>query len=102
MYAAGLVEVLRIGRELVPEAVEVDPLAALHEPFHVRAAEAEVPEQRVLQNLVPGADAGDRRVHQDQMADPARILGDEGVGDHVADIVGDHVDLADVQGVQHA
>ncbi len=61
-----------------------------------------MPEQRTLEDLVPGPDSRDRRVHQHEMGHPLGLFGHEGVGDHVADIVGDHVDLAHVQGVQHA
>ena len=66
-------EAIGRGRELVPEAVEVDALAAGDEPLHVGPAEAEVPEQRVLQDLFPRPDAGHRRVDQHQPPHPLGI-----------------------------
>src|SRR5262249_17801810 len=64
--ARRLAEAARPGRELVPEAVEIDALAAGDEALHVGAAEAEMPEQRVLEYLLPWADAGQWRVDDDK------------------------------------
>ena len=36
------------------------------------------------------------------MSNAAAVLGGEGIAHHVADIVGDEIDLADLQVVQHA
>src|SRR5256885_11365103 len=45
-----LVDRLRIGRQLIPETVEIDSLAALHEPLYVGSAEIEVPQDRVAED----------------------------------------------------
>jgi hypothetical protein len=61
-----------------------------------------VPQQGVLEDLLPGADARQRRVDQHEAMDAIAMLGGEGVADHVADVVGDQVGLGDLQGVEHA
>ena len=68
VLARGLAEPRRGRGELVPEAIEIDALAARDQPLHVGPAEAEMPEQRVLENLFPRADAGNRRVDQHEAA----------------------------------
>src|SRR4051812_18962067 len=93
MLPGGLAEAVRICGELVPKTVEIDALATGNEPFHIRAAEAEMPEQRVLEDLLPGADAGDRSVDQRKSCDPVAVLGREREADHVADIVRDQIGL---------
>ena len=72
VLARGLRECGRGRRKLVPEAVEIDALAPRDQPLHVRSAEAEVPEQRVLQDFLPRTDAGQRRVDQDEARDARR------------------------------
>jgi|HubBroStandDraft_2_1064218.scaffolds.fasta_scaffold608416_2 hypothetical protein len=49
--------------ELVPKPVEVNPFASRDEPLHIRTAEAEMPEQRVLENVLPRANTRQRRVN---------------------------------------
>lgn len=61
LAAGAFGETRRSGGELVPEAVQVDALAASHQTLHVRAPEAKVPQQGSLQDLIPGADAGHGR-----------------------------------------
>ena len=93
----------RRGRgKLVPEAIEIDALAACHQPLHVRPAEAEVPEQRVLEDLLPRPDAWHRRIDQDEARDSLGILRGKGIADHVADIVRDEVGSVDLQCIEHA
>ena len=46
----------RAGRKLIPEPIQIDTFAPGHEALHVGAAETEVPKQRILENLFPGAD----------------------------------------------
>src|SRR5438128_2475141 len=72
--AGSFVELLRIGRELVPEAVQVDALATGHQALHVRPAEAEVPEQGVLEDLLPRPDAGDGCIDQHEAPDAVAVL----------------------------
>ena len=50
-----------IAGEVIPDAIEVDALAAGYEALGVRAVEVEVPERGRDDDLVPRADAGDRR-----------------------------------------
>src|SRR5262245_61689710 len=61
VFTRGFAEPAGRGREFIPEAIEIDALTASHQAFHVRAAESEVPKQRVLQNFFPWTDAGERR-----------------------------------------
>jgi hypothetical protein len=61
-----------------------------------------VPEQRVLEDLLPRPDAGDGCIDQDEARHAAWILRRQGIADHVADIVGDKVDLVDAQRIEHA
>ena len=89
MFARGLAEGLRVGGKLVPEAVEVDAFASGDQPLHVRAAEAEMPQEWALEYLLPRADPRQRRVHQDEPGYPVRVLRGERVSDHIADVVGD-------------
>src|SRR5262245_5903090 len=49
----GFAEARRVGRKLVPEAVEIDALPAGYQPLHVRPTKTKVPEQRVLEDLLP-------------------------------------------------
>jgi hypothetical protein len=46
-----------------------------------------MPEQRVLEDLLPRPDAGQGGVDNDELAERAGILSGEGIADHVADIV---------------
>src|SRR4051812_29512562 len=46
----------RIGRKFIPEAIEIDAFAPGDQPLHVRPAEAEMPEQGILQYLLPRPD----------------------------------------------
>ncbi len=98
----GLGKMRGVGGELVPEAVEVDALAARDEALHVGAAEPEMPEQRVFQDLVPGPDTRHRRVHQHQLRHPVRISRGQRVGDHVADVAGHHIGARCPQRIHHA
>src|SRR3989449_5928626 len=94
-------EALRIRREFVPEAVEIDPLAPHDQPFHIWAAETEVPEQRTRQDLVPWTDARHRSIQEGEFRDTSRLAGCEGVADHVSDVVGDEIDLVDLERVEY-
>src|SRR5438045_9736670 len=91
MLARGFSESGRIGGELVPRSIEVDALAAGDESLHIRAAKAEMPEERVFEDFLPWSDARQRRIHQNKPRDPAWVLRCEGIADHIADVVGDEV-----------
>src|SRR6266496_1898132 len=61
MFTRGLGEAPRIGRELVPESGQIDPLTPGDEPFGSRPLEGEMPEGAAADDLVPRADTGKRR-----------------------------------------
>ena len=73
MLARRLVDVLRIGRQFVVEAVEVDALAPGDEPLLVGAVEVEVPRPLILDHIVPMAEPGQRRVHHHPAGDPVAV-----------------------------
>ena len=102
MLTRGLGEAAGRRGKLVPEAVEVDALAARDEALHVGPAEPEVPQQRVLQDLLPRADPRHRSVDQNEARHPLRVLHGEGVADHVADIVRDEIGAIDLERVENA
>src|SRR5260370_28204491 len=58
------------GAEVVPDAVEVDALAALHETLLVEAPEGEVPEAVVPGDVVPAGGGGPGCVHDPQAFGP--------------------------------
>jgi DNA-binding transcriptional LysR family regulator len=60
VLACCLIDRLRIGGQLVVEAVEVNPLAALYEPLFVGAPEVEVPQHGTEDDLVPVTNARQR------------------------------------------
>ena len=86
---SGLVDLGRIGRKLVPETIEKNPLPALHQPLGVRAAKREMPEEGIAQQFVPRIDTRNRRVHQHQPIHLVPISCGVGVHHHVADVVRD-------------
>jgi hypothetical protein len=98
----GFGEPRRVGGELVPEAIEIDPLSSLHQTLHIGSAEAEVPQQRAFENVFPGADTGNGGVHHDQSRGAVGIPFGKGIGDHVADVVTDDVGLTNLQRIEDA
>src|SRR5882672_11239389 len=61
--SGGLVRLTRIAGKVVPYPVEVNTLPACHQPFCVRSMEVEVPNAGILENLVPGINSRNWRVH---------------------------------------
>ena len=61
-----------------------------------------MPQRVIADDVVPRTDAGQRRVDQDELADAIGMLGGKGVADHVADVVGDKVNLVHLQRVEHS
>src|SRR3954463_16692499 len=102
MTARRLFDRLRIGGELVPEAIEVDPFATFDQPLRIRSAEIEMPEQGTLDDVLPVANARQRRVDYHPPRDPVRILGGESVADHVTDVVGYQIGLVDLEAIENA
>src|SRR6202030_1285649 len=82
-----LIPMLRIRGELVPEPVQVDALASLHEALHVGTAEAEMPDEWTLHDFIPRSDARNRCVEQDEFRDAIRMRRGIREADHVADVV---------------
>ena len=48
------------------------------------------------------ADAGQRRVDEDEARDHVRMFPRQGVADHIADVMGDQIRMFDPQRIQHA
>ena len=96
MIARHLGEAARRRGELVPEAIEIDALAAGDEALHVRPTESKVPQQRILENLVPGAHPRQGSIDQDEPSDPLRMLHGEGIAHHVTDVVSDETGAFDL------
>src|SRR4030095_10709748 len=102
VHACRLTEPAGVCRELVPEAIKVDTLATCDQPLHVRTAEAEVPQHRVLENLFPWADSRNRRVDKHETLHTFRMKRSKGKPDHVADVVRDEVYTIYLQCIEHA
>jgi hypothetical protein len=83
VLALCLVEALGMERELVPEPVEINTLTARDQAFHIRAAEAEVPHARILNDLLPGLYSWKRRVDWYEASDPVRVSSGEGITNHI-------------------
>ncbi len=87
VLARFLIDRLRIRGQLVVEAVEVDPLAALYEPLFVGAPEVEVPQHGTEDDLVPVTNARQRCIDHNPAGDPRGILCSQRIAHHVADVV---------------
>src|SRR4029077_16830655 len=84
-----LVRLGQIASEVIPNSIEVDALAASHEPFGIRTMKIEMPNTGVQQNLLPRLDAWNRCVHYNQPLNFVRIHCSVGVSPHIADVVCD-------------
>ncbi|MCY1170511.1 hypothetical protein D9M73_105860 [compost metagenome] len=102
MRTRGFGKTCRLGGKVVPEAVEINPLAACDEPLHVRATEAEMPQQRVLEDFLPRANAGHRRIHEHELRHTVGMPRGKRITDHVADIVRHDIGTRGTQHVHHA
>src|ERR1700676_3262762 len=76
-----------VGREVVPEIVEVGTLATLNQGLGGRTIEAEVPYGRVVVTRLPTLDAGKESIHQDELRHLGRKLRSIGVGNHETDVM---------------
>jgi hypothetical protein len=76
-----------IGGKFVPKPVEINALAALDQPLHVRPTEVEVPQQRAAGDFVPGTNSRQRRVNHDPERNARGKLRRKRIADHIADIV---------------
>ena len=88
---------MRVGGEIVPEMLEVDAFAAVHQRQRRLAVKMEMPEIAHQPNIAPVPDARQERVHQRDAVDLARILRRIGVGDHQPDVVPDNPDALEAQ-----
>jgi hypothetical protein len=77
----------RIGREVVPEMLEIDALAALDQREGCLSVEVEMPKVPEEPDALPIAHAGQKRVHQGNPVDIGRMLGGVGIGDHQPDVM---------------
>jgi len=59
-----------------------------------------MPQCRAPDDFIPRPDAGKRSIHCDPSVDAIRVLGGEGVADHVADVVGHEIDFVDLELVE--
>src|SRR5215510_14446660 len=96
-----LLDSLGIGRQLIPETIQVDAFAALDQPLNVRSAEIEVPQSRAADDFVPGADSRQWRVDHDPACYTRRTLCSKRVTNHVADVMRDESSCLDLQLVHH-
>src|SRR5260370_7530578 len=69
---SSLVGLTRIAGKVIPNPVEVDTLPACHQPFGIRSMKVEVPNSGILENLGPGVNARNWRVHNHQ---PLNLIG---------------------------
>src|SRR6202041_3747425 len=79
------IDPLGVSRQLVPEAIEVDALPALHQTLLVRTPEIEVPEHRAASDVVPIAYSGQRCIDHHPAPDPDRILSSNRMADYIAE-----------------
>src|ERR1700720_4633570 len=88
--------------QLVVKAIEQDALASGNEALHVRSPEVEVPDFWIFQLIIPVANSGKRRIHDDPSRHSRGIERRKGVTDHVADVVGDKGNVLHAEFVQNA
>src|SRR5262249_13196420 len=100
--ARGFVEFFRICRKFIPEPIEIDSLAALHQPFRIRSVEGEMPECVATNNVIPRSYSGKRGIDEDELAYAAWILGGKCIANHVADIVRTKISLFDLERLKPA
>ena len=101
MSRRGFVEILWIGREFVPEAVEVDTL-----PPFTRLSMSGPPKRKrhnsgFFRTSSHGPTPGNGASINTSFVTRSGILRGKGIGHHVADVMGDDICLSDVQRVQH-
>src|ERR1700736_6365506 len=97
MLPGRFVDLGRIARELVPEAVKIDPFATRDQPFSIGATEGEMPERRTAHDLVPGRNARHRGIHHYQPVGLVTVTGSVRISDHRADIVPDYGCVIDAE-----
>src|SRR2546428_7267907 len=86
VLACLFIDGLRVGRQLVPETVEVDSLTTGNEALFVGSAEIEVPDLRTANNVLPVADAGERGIDDNPAGYMCWVLRSQRVAHHVADV----------------
>src|SRR5262249_58780630 len=102
VLAQRFIEFFRISRKFIPEPIEIDSLAAFHQPLRIRSVEGEMPECVATDNVIPRPYSGKRGIDEDELAYAAWILGGKCITNHVADIVSDKIDLFDLERIKHA
>src|SRR5579863_2793237 len=85
--SGGFVRFSRIGREVVPDSVEVNAFPALHKPFCIRTVKVEVPDARILKDLTPWLDPWNWSIHHYEPFNLVWIGSSIRICHHVSDIV---------------
>src|SRR3546814_20655837 len=78
---------LRVGGEVIPEMLEIDALAAMHQRQRRLAVEMEMPQVAQQPDLGPVADAGPEGIHQHDLCRLLRKLRRTRIGEHHADVM---------------
>src|SRR3954468_6696398 len=102
MLALRFIKPLLVPGKFVPEAVEIDALPAGDQALHVLTTEAKVPHGRILCDLIPGSDAGQRRIDRHPSAHALGVGGGNCEADHDADVVRHQFGRTHTQRVQDA
>src|SRR3981189_3436512 len=93
VLALRFIKPLRVLGKIVPEAVEINTLAAGNQTLHVLTTEAKVPHGRIHYDMLPGSDAGQRRIDRHPSGHALEVGGGNCVADHDADVVRHQLDL---------
>src|SRR5438093_10439735 len=88
---------LPVGREVVPEVLEIDALPAFHQRQRHLAMKVEVPQIAQEPHVLPIADAWQQGVQQDDPLRSLRELGGIGIRHHQPDVVADDADAIELQ-----
>jgi len=86
-----------VGSKVVPEVLEVDALAPLHEGDRRWTVEVEMPQVLQEEKIGRVADARDEGVHQRKSIDLRRVLRSVCVRDHQSDVVSGDTRLGDAE-----
>src|SRR5215469_14703842 len=85
--SGGFIRLAAVAREVIPDTVEIDALAASDKPLCVGAVKMEMPDAGIEQDFIPRLNSGDRSVHYDEAFDFIGIKGSVGVTHHVSNVV---------------
>ncbi len=83
--------------EVIPEVIEICPLAAAHQRFRRRTVEAKMPNARVIIDVFLSGNAREKSTHQNKLFHFHRELCGVRIGDHQSDVVANYASLLDTQ-----